>query len=140
MGNSQDEATEIQAALKKELAERAGAASAKPPEPRPFPPLAPLAGHFFSRIFGDARILVAGDTLVMVFEGSGAELELRPWDGDIFRVGLLARGAFTAVAEALGKPLGFAQFRMQPDGKLGSMEFSVEEDGHTSQTYEFKRD
>ncbi len=136
MGNSQlRHADEIQATLKKELVERAATLSARPRAPRPVPPFALFPGNFSSPIFGDARITVAGDTLMLLLEGSGAELELQPWDDDVFRVSLLPKARFAAVAEALGKPLGFAQFRIRPDGKLGSMEFSVE----NGQTYEFQR-
>ena len=38
---------------------------AKPANPRPFPPLAPLAGNFANPSFGKAVVSVEGDTLVM---------------------------------------------------------------------------
>ena len=64
---------------------------ARPSDPRPFPPLGPLAGNFVSSIFGDAEVALSGDPLVLILKKSGAELELEPWDGDIFRVSMLPK-------------------------------------------------
>lgn len=135
MGNPEvDYATEKLDALKAALAQHARDV-ARPSNPRPFPPLGPLAGNFVSSIFGDAEIALSGDTLVLILKRSGAELKLEPWDGDIFRVNLLPKGLFAAVAAARGRPIGFAQFRMAKDGKLGLLELTVE----NSQSYEFRR-
>ena len=40
---------------------------AKPASPRPFPPLAPLAGNFANPSFGKAAVALEGDALVMEF-------------------------------------------------------------------------
>ena len=48
---------------------------------------------------------------------------------------LLPKGLFAAVAAARGRPIGFAQFRMAKDGKLGVLELTVE----NGQCYEFRR-
>ncbi len=111
-----DHAATTLASVKRLLAEREEAQE-RPAAPRPFPPLAPLAGDFSSPVFGDARLALAGDTLVLRL-ATGARLRLEPWDGEVFRVHLLAEGPFATVAEALGRPLGFAQFQMGAKGTL----------------------
>jgi hypothetical protein len=58
---------------------------AKPSNPRPFPPLAPLAGKFVNPSFGEAKVTLQGDALVMEFLTSGAKFKLVPRDGDIFK-------------------------------------------------------
>jgi CubicO group peptidase (beta-lactamase class C family) len=57
---------------------------AKPVNPRPFPPLAPLAGSFVNPSFGKATLRLDGDALVLALQESGCELKLEPWDGDVF--------------------------------------------------------
>ena len=66
--------------------------SAKPANPRPFPPLAPLAGNFANPSFGKAALRLDGDALVLDLRGPGAQLKLEPWDGDVFTVQVVARG------------------------------------------------
>ena len=93
---------------------------AKPANPRPFPPLAPLTGNFVDPTFGKAALRLDGDGLVLALQGSGAELKLEPWDGDVFTVGLVPAGRFAAVAENLGPPpIGFVQFQIDKEGRLG---------------------
>jgi CubicO group peptidase (beta-lactamase class C family) len=136
MGNPEvDYATEKLEALKVGLAQHAREV-ARPSNPRPFPPLGPLAGKFASAIFGDAEVALSANSLVMTLKASGAELELEPWDGDIFRVNLLPKGPFAAVTAARGRPIGSAQFRMAQDGKLGLLELTVE----NGQSFEFRRE
>ena len=65
---------------------------AKPANPRPFPPLAPLAGNFVNPSFGKAALRVDGDALVLELQGLGSQLKLEPWDGDVFTVRIHRRG------------------------------------------------
>ena len=110
---------------------------AKPANPRPFPPLAPLAGNFANPSFGKAVVSVEGDTLVMEIS-TGAKLKIEPWDGDIFTVKLMPLGRFAAVVENLGPlPLGFVQFQIDKDAKLNLLRLSSAEYG---QAYEFRRE
>src|SRR5262249_24226797 len=89
---------------------------AKPASPRPFPPLAPLAGNFANRSLGGAVVVQEGDALVMEFRATGAKLKLEPWDGDIFTAKLLPLGRFAAVAKSLGPlPNAFIQFQIDKD-------------------------
>jgi CubicO group peptidase (beta-lactamase class C family) len=89
---------------------------AKPANPRPFPPLAPLAGGFSNPSVGKAAVGLEGEALVMEFPATGAKLKLEPWDGDVFTAKLLPIGRFAAVAEDLGPlPNGFVQFQIDKD-------------------------
>jgi CubicO group peptidase (beta-lactamase class C family) len=110
---------------------------AKPANPRPFPPLAPLAGNFVNPSFGKAALRLDGDGLVLALQGSGAELKLEPWDGDVFTVGLAPAGRFAAVAENMGPlPMGFVQFQIDKEGRLGLLRLSFGD----GQAYEFRRE
>ncbi len=110
---------------------------AKPANPRPFPPLAPLAGNFVNPSFGKAALRLDGDALVLDLQGPGSQLKLEPWDGDVFTVRVVARGAFAAVAENMGpRPGGFVQLQIDKDGKLGVLRLSFED----GQAYEFRRE
>ena len=85
---------------------------AKPANPRPFPPVAPLTGSFANPSFGKELLKHEGDALVLELR-SGAQLKLEPWDGDIFTARLASNGRFAPVAENLGpQPSGFVQFQM----------------------------
>jgi CubicO group peptidase (beta-lactamase class C family) len=109
---------------------------AKPADPRPFPPLAPLAGSFTNPSFGKAALRPQGDALMFDLQATGAELKLEPWNGDVFTVRLVPSGRFAAVVENFGDtPLGFAQFQMDAAGKLGGLRLSFE-----GQDFEFSRD
>jgi Domain of unknown function (DUF3471) len=91
---------------------------AKPASPRPFPPLAPLAGSFAAPTLGKAAVRVNGEALMLELQTTGAELKLEPWDGDVFTLRLMPSGRFAAAAENMGElPTGFAQFQMDPEGK-----------------------
>jgi Domain of unknown function (DUF3471) len=110
---------------------------AKPANPRPFPPLAPLAGSFVNASFGKAVLRMDGDALVLELQGPGSRLKLEPWDGDVFTVRVVPRGPFTAVAENMGpRPGGFVQLQIDKDGKLGVLRLSFED----GQAYDFRRE
>ena len=109
---------------------------AKPANPRPFPPIAPLAGSFANSSFGKASLKLEGDALVLELT-SGAQLKLEPWDGDIFTAQLVPTGRFAPVAENLGpRPSGFVQFQMDKEGKLNLLRLSFDD----GQAYEFRRE
>jgi CubicO group peptidase (beta-lactamase class C family) len=110
---------------------------AKPANPRPFPPLAPLVGGFSHPSMGKAAVVLEGDALVMAFPATGAKLTLEPWDGEVFTAKLVPIGRFAAVAEALGPlPNGFVQFQIDKDAKLNLLHLSLDD----GQAYEFKRE
>jgi len=109
---------------------------AKPASPRPFQPLAPLAGNFVNRSVGKAAVTLEGEALVMEFQETGAKLKLEPWDGDVFTAKLVPLGRFSALAEALGPlPNGFVQFQMDSDAKLNMLRLSFDD----GQAYNFRR-
>src|SRR5439155_18561533 len=82
----------------------------KPANPRPFPSLAPLAGKFVNPSFGEAKVTLQGDALVMEFLTSGAKLKLVPRDGDIFVASLMPTGLFGPIVDLDYMTRGFAQF------------------------------
>jgi CubicO group peptidase (beta-lactamase class C family) len=115
---------------------------AKPADPRPFPPLAPLAGSFTSPSFGKAALRPQGNALMFKLQATGAELKLEPWNGDIFTIRLVPSGRFAAVVDNFGDtPLGFAQFQMDPAGKLGDLRLSFDGEAFefNGQVFEFSR-
>ena len=79
--------------------EAAAKAFAKPTDPRPFPPLAPLAGNFVNPSFGEAEVTMQDDALVMEIRATGAKLKLEPWDGDVFVATLVPAGQFGPVVD-----------------------------------------
>jgi CubicO group peptidase (beta-lactamase class C family) len=110
---------------------------AKPEHPRPFPPLAPLAGRFANPSIGKASVTVEGDTLVVEITATGAKLKLEPWDGDVFTARLMPLGRFATIAEDLGPlPAGFVQPRIDKKGELNVLRLSLDD----GQAYEFVRD
>jgi CubicO group peptidase (beta-lactamase class C family) len=110
---------------------------AKPATPRPFPPLAPLAGDFSHPSMGTAAVRLEGEALVMEFPATGAKLTLEPWDGEVFTAKLLPIGRFAAVAANLGPlPNGFVQFQIDKDAKRTRLRLSLED----GQAYEFTRE
>jgi CubicO group peptidase (beta-lactamase class C family) len=110
---------------------------AKPEHPRPFPPLAPLAGHFANPSIGKASVTVDGDALIMEFTATGAKLKLEPWDGDVFTAKLMPLGRFVAIAEDLGPlPMAFGQFQIDKEAKLNVLRLSLDD----GQAYEFIRE
>jgi CubicO group peptidase (beta-lactamase class C family) len=110
---------------------------AKPVNPRPFPPLQPLAGKFVNPSFGAVAVAAEGDALVMEIQATGANLKLEPWDGDVFTAKIMPLGKFAAVAENLGPlPIGFAQFQIDKEAKLNLLRLSYDD----GQAYEFRRE
>jgi hypothetical protein len=109
---------------------------AKPANPRPFPPLAPLAGKFVNPSFGKAVVKEEGDALVMEIQASGAKLKLVPWDGDIFIAKLMPIGQFGPIVDLDYMTKGFAQFQMDKGGKLNLLRLSTAD----GQAYEFARE
>jgi hypothetical protein len=109
----------------------------KPASPRPFPPLAPLAGNFVNPSFGKAAVALEGDALVMELRATSGKLKLEPWDGDVFTATLMPLGRFGAVAEDLGPlPIGFVQFQMDKEAKLNLLRLSFDD----GQAYAFRRE
>ena len=110
---------------------------AKPEHPRPFPPLAPLAGDFANPAIGKASVTVEGDALIVEITATGAKLKLEPWDGDVFTARLMPLGRFATIAEALGPlPTAFVQFQIDKDGKLDRLHLSLDD----GQAYDFVRE
>jgi CubicO group peptidase (beta-lactamase class C family) len=110
---------------------------AKPEHPRPFPPLAPLAGRFANPAIGKASVTVEGDALILEIAATGAKLKLEPWDGDVFTAKMMPLGRFATIAEDLGPlPSGFVQFQIDKEGKLNVLRFSFDD----GQAYEFVRE
>jgi hypothetical protein len=108
----------------------------KPPAPRPFPPLAPLAGTFAHPTIGKLAVSEGGDHLLMELVASGAKLKLEPWDGDVFTASLMPIGRFEAVADDIGpQPSGFVQFLIDKEAKLNVLRLSID-----GQSYDFTRE
>jgi hypothetical protein len=106
---------------------------AKPSNPRPFPPLAPLSDNFVNPSFGKATVTLQGDALVMAFQATGAQLKLEPWDGDVLTATLMPSGQFGPIVDLGFMTKGFVQFQMDKDGKLNLLRLSTED----GQAYEF---
>jgi CubicO group peptidase (beta-lactamase class C family) len=122
--------------LAKEGAEKDAKLWARPANPRPSPPLAPLAGSFTHPAVGRAAVKQDGDALVMEF-AAGAALKLDPWDGEIFTATLVPNGPFAALAENEGpEPTAFAQFQIDATGRLDVLRLTADD----GQTYEFRRE
>jgi CubicO group peptidase (beta-lactamase class C family) len=83
---------------------------ARPASPRPFPPLAPLAGQFVHPSFGEAAVAPDGDALVMELQTTGAKLKLEPWDGDTFLASLMPTGRFGPIVAAALRPSALSSF------------------------------
>lgn len=73
--------------------------------------------------------------LVLTLEGSGARLQLEPWDGRIFEARLMPEGALKAVAESQGGLFGHVRFPIDPTDKFSTLEFTVE----NGRSYPFRR-
>jgi CubicO group peptidase (beta-lactamase class C family) len=110
---------------------------AKPAAPRPFPPLAPLAGSYSSPVFGKAELRVDRDGLVMRLAAVGAELKLEPWDGGIMTARLMPDGRYAAVVASSGpNPFAFVEPRMGKEGRLTVLRLAFDD----GQAYEFARE
>ena len=107
----------------------------QPANPRPFPPLASLAGNFVNPSLGEATVAPDGDALVMELHATGAKLKLEPWDGDIFIAKLMPTGQFAPIVDLDYMISGFVQAQMDKDGKLNLLRLSSDD----GQPYEFRR-
>ena len=117
--------------------EKSATLFAKPDNPRPFPPLAPLGGTFVNASIGKAIVVPDGDALVMNLETTGAKLRLDPWDGLIFTATIMPLEQFGALAANLGPlPSAFVQFQMDKDAKLNVLHLSFDD----GQAYDFTRE
>ena len=91
---------------------------ARPADPQPSPPLAPLAGNFANPGFGKAVLRLEGDTAALQIVASGARLRLDPWNGCVYSATLVPDRRFAATAANLGPlPIAYAQFQNDKDGK-----------------------
>ncbi len=108
---------------------------AKPVQPRPFPPLAPLAGRFDHPSMGEAVVSRDGGALILAITTTGARFKLEPWDGDIFTARLIPEGRFAAVVALDYMVKGFAQFQAGSDGTLGILKLTLAD----GQAYTFQR-
>ncbi len=109
---------------------------ARPADPRPTPPLSPLAGHFANPAIGRASVAVDGTRLVMTLEGTGARLSIEPWDGDVFTARLLGEGRFASIAANLGPaPNAFMQYQIGDGGGLDRLKLAMDD----GQAYVFDR-
>src|SRR6516165_3993342 len=112
--------------------------SPSPPKPRPTPPLAPFVGTFVNPIFGKATVAETDAALSVTFADTGSKVKFEPWDGDLFTVSLVPEGRMAAVAANLGpQPVGFAQFQIDPKGKLNLLRLSIEDYRVANQSYLF---
>jgi CubicO group peptidase (beta-lactamase class C family) len=111
---------------------------ARPADPQPSPPLAPLAGNFANPSFGKAALRMDGSTAALEIAASGAKLRLDPWNGAVYTATLVPEGKFAAMAANLGPlPIAFAQFQNDKDGKPTTLRLTLFLDG---QAYDFKRE
>jgi CubicO group peptidase (beta-lactamase class C family) len=112
---------------------------ARPADPQPSPPLAPLAGNFANSSFGKAALRVDGGTAALEIAASGAKLRLDPWNGGVYTATLVPEGKFAAVASNLGPlPIAFAQFQNDKDGKPTILRLTLTF-VNNAQTYDFRR-
>src|SRR5215469_675669 len=110
---------------------------ARPADPQPSPPLAPLAGNFANPSFGKAALRMDGGTAALEIAASGAKLRLGPWNGAVYTATLVPEGKFAAMAANLGPlPIAFAQFQNDKDGKPNTLRLTLFLDG---QAYDFRR-
>ena len=108
----------------------------RPSNPRAGPSLAELLGNFDNPIFGRAVLKRQGDTMLLEIQ-SGAQMQLEPWDGDVFTAQLLAAGRFAPIAQDLGPgPSGFVQFPVNEDGRRNLLQLILDD----GQTYDFRRE
>jgi CubicO group peptidase (beta-lactamase class C family) len=137
LGNPDSDPGADKLAAAKAAADKAAKLFARPDDPRPFPPLAPLAGDYASPAFGKAAVRVEGEALVMRLAEVGAELKLEPWDGGIMTARLVPEGKFAAIVANQGPlPLAFVEPRMDKEGKLSVLRLSFDD----GQAYEYTRE
>jgi hypothetical protein len=110
---------------------------ARPANPQPSPPLAPLAGNFANPGFGKTTLRTEADEATLELSDTGAKLRLDPWNGAVYTATLVPDGKFAAMAADLGPlPIGFAQFQTNKDGKPAVLRLTFSD----GQAYDFKRE
>ena len=110
---------------------------ARPADPQPSPPLAPLAGNFANPGFGKAVLRTDSDMATFELLGSGAKLLLDAWNGGVYTATLVPEGKFAGIAANLGPlPSAFTQFQSDKDGKPTILRLTFA----TGQAYDFTRE
>jgi CubicO group peptidase (beta-lactamase class C family) len=110
---------------------------AKPADPQPSPPVAPLAGNFANPAFGKAGLHMDGGAAALEFGATGAKLRLDAWNGAVYTATFAPEGKFAEMAANLGPlPIAFAQFQNGKDGKLTTPRLTFAD----GQAYNFKRE
>jgi CubicO group peptidase (beta-lactamase class C family) len=141
MGNQVVDHVTNRLAAAKALEAARNALFAKPPNPRPAPPLAPFTGTFVSPIFGSATVTENDGALSVAFREMGSKLKFDPWDGDVFTASLVPEGPMAAVAANLGpQPVGFAQFQIDSEGNLNLLRLAIADYRIANQAYLFQRE
>jgi Domain of unknown function (DUF3471) len=109
---------------------------ARPADPQPSPPLAPLAGNFANPGFGKAALRMDGVAAALEIAASGTKLRLDPWNGAVYTATLAPEEKFAAMAANLGPlPIAFAQFQNDKDGNPITLRLTFSD----GQAYDFKR-
>jgi CubicO group peptidase (beta-lactamase class C family) len=110
---------------------------ARPSDPQPSPPLAPLVGNFAHPGIGKAVLKIDGDIVLLELAASGARLRLEPWDGAVYSVTLLPDAGFAAMVANLNPvPLALAQFQNDQDGKPSTLRLTFAD----GEAYDLKRE
>jgi CubicO group peptidase (beta-lactamase class C family) len=136
LGNPDVDHVAVRLKLAREQNEKETKQFAKPANPRPVPPLGPLAGTYTHPFLGKTTIRADNGVLTMELP-TGAALRFDPWDGDVFTVSVLPAGQFKALADNLGPtPLAFAQFQMGKEGTLDLLRLTTSD----GQSYELRRE
>ncbi len=108
---------------------------ARPADPQPSPPLAPLAGNFANPGFGEAILRADGEAATLEL-ASGAKLRLDRWDGAVYTATLVPDARFAAMAANLSPlPVAFAQFLNDQNGEPTVLRLTFAD----GQTYDFRR-
>jgi CubicO group peptidase (beta-lactamase class C family) len=135
LGNPEVDLVAAKLELARANADRESKTWARPADPRPAPPLGPLAGSFSNPAVGKVDVRQDGDGLAMEFAG-GAVLKLAPWDGGVFTATLVPTEGFAALAENIGPaPTAFAQFQIDATGALNVLRLTADD----GQSYPFTR-
>jgi CubicO group peptidase (beta-lactamase class C family) len=110
---------------------------ARPADPGPSPPLAPLAANFSNPAFGKAALRTDAGAATLELAATGAKLRLDPWNGAVYTVTLAPEEKFAPVAANLGPlPMAFAQFQNDKDGQPTTLRFTFSD----GQAYDFERE
>ena len=110
---------------------------ARPSDPQPSPPLAPLAGNFAHPGIGKAALEIEGNAALLEVVTTGARLRLDPWDGTVYTATLLPDAGFAPIVANLNPlPLAFAQFQNDQDGKPSTLRLTF----FDGEAYDLKRE